>query len=1105
MSRVITFNVRKAMVKYDIIRHLGAIALLASSLISCQVQELDFEDSGSVTTVSASFEDAATRVSLQQSASLALISRWRAGDTFDAFVNNDLLKKNIRIGEISEDGSSCSFGIVVSSIDYPGEPELFLASTTANPVEVNEKIYCNASLVRSPLSSFNPPVYARAKLKDRKNIAVTFKHYLTYEIVHVRNVSGKDISFSLNGYAVQHTWYRSKGSVAEDESFLVDTPATEDPIQKSPAIRIPAGGTDIIISSYTPNGNTINNARMVAEIDGQDVHSANSKTSDVTLLPGHAYHLYVTWDGTKLYFTSEQVPAPSEDEAVDLGLPSGIKWASRNVGASAITDKGAYFAWGEIQPKTKYLWDTYAYSPAGTSENLSLYNGTDGMTILRGHEDPVHYERGGNWRMPTMAEWEELRNNCTWTERKEDDVRVGYDIVSKINGKAIFLPATGYYNDTELKDGTQAHYWSSTLAGDQVMARALNEGYYKYGPWSASTMYGDNRYLGMPVRGVYEEPATGISTDPYVDLGLPSGIKWASMNVGALSCEEIGSRFAWGELEPKEEFFWANYGFATEWDPDIILTKYYGEDDFHYLSREDDIVYNGHLDENTDAFWRMPTMEEWVELRDNCDWIVVTLNGRRGYKIVSRTNGAAIFLPNTGYLEGTQLRDGMVPRYWSSTRSDDANMARSLNEGYYSYGPWSASKMYGDPRFKGLCVRGVYDDKFLEKTLTEGELIDLGLPSGIKWASCNEGTDLPEEVGNYYSWGEMELNESYDWANYLYSNEDGSEMLKYNGTDNLVLLEREDDIVAQHHGPMWRTPTLAHWQELWNNCTSEIVLKNGRRGYLLTSNINGNTLYIPISGVMVGTQLRDGMRPRYWSSNRSEDSVKARSWNEGYYSYGPWGASKMYGDDRCWGMPLRGIYDDSGADITQGDAIDLGLPSGIKWASRNVGAEAPEEFGNYYAWGEVFTKRNYTWETYKYRDGETITKYNGTDNLRVLESSDDVAYAGFGHAWRIPTKAEWNELQNNCDWVEIVMHGRRGYKITSRFNGASIFLPIAGLMDGDIRKDGSRARYWSSDRSDDQVKARALNEGYYSYGPWGASKMYGDDRYLGMSIRPVRD
>ena len=186
--------------------------------------------------------------------------------------------------------------------------------------------------------------------------------------------------------------------------------------------------------------------------------------------------------------------------------------------------------------------------------------------------------------------------------------------------------------------------------------------------------------------------------------------------------------------------------------------------------------------------------------------------------------------------------------------------------------------------------------------------------------------------------------------------------------------------------------------------------------------------------------------------------------------------------------------------------IDLGLPSGLKWATCNVGASSPEEFGGYYAWGETEEKDNYSWSTYKWCRGsyDTQTKYctdssYGTvDNKTVLDPEDDVAHVKWGGTWRMPTLDEQKELLNKCTWNWTTQNGVNGYKVTGP-NGNSIFLPAAGYRDGTgAYHRGSYGYYWSSSLdSDDSYGACCL---YFGSGRRG---WYCDYRYLGHSVRPV--
>ena len=196
--------------------------------------------------------------------------------------------------------------------------------------------------------------------------------------------------------------------------------------------------------------------------------------------------------------------------------------------------------------------------------------------------------------------------------------------------------------------------------------------------------------------------------------------------------------------------------------------------------------------------------------------------------------------------------------------------------------------------------------------------------------------------------------------------------------------------------------------------------------------------------------------------------------------------------------------DDDTPTMTTGEAIDLGLS--VKWASYNVGATAPEEYGGYYAWGETEEKSDYSWRNYKYCKGtnDTMTKYctsssDGTvDNKTTLEAGDDVASVKWGGNWRMPTTEEQQELINNCTWTWTTHNGVNGYRVTGP-NGNSIFLPAAGYRYGSEAYDqGSSGYYWLSSL-DSYYSDYAFNLYFYS----GYYNWFSYYRCHGRTVRPV--
>ena len=471
------------------------------------------------------------------------------------------------------------------------------------------------------------------------------------------------------------------------------------------------------------------------------------------------------------------------------------------------------------------------------------------------------------------------------------------------------------------------------------------------------------------------------------------------------------------------------------------------------------------------------------------------------------------------------------------------------------------------------------------------EAVDLGLPSGLKWATCNVGANSPEDHGGYYAWGETEEKSNYDWSTYKWCNGSENTMTKYctvsdHGTvDNKTVLDPEDDVAHVKWGGSWRMPTHAEQEELCNECVWTWTAQNSVNGYKVTGP-NGNSIFLPATGCCYG--CKDANNGYYWSSS-SDYSTHAYQLSFGDSFYGC-----NTGTNRYFGQPVRPVCGDvlvepdvtymvsvssenngtvyikdenstsasvnEGSEVTViatpdencdflgwfiGDSaepisidieykftvsenvsliakfatvidghayVDLGLPSGIKWATCNVGANSPEEYGGYYAWGETEEKSNYDWSTYKWCNGSetSMTKYcidsdYGTvDNKTVLEPEDDVAHVKWGGSWRMPTRAEQDELRNKCSWTWTTQNGVNGYRVTGP-NGNSIFLPAAGWRDGTgVGLRGGDGFYWSSSLDSDNSNS-SNNSAYYLDFYYGGYDLDNSSRCDGQSVRPVSE
>lgn len=349
------------------------------------------------------------------------------------------------------------------------------------------------------------------------------------------------------------------------------------------------------------------------------------------------------------------------------------------------------------------------------------------------------------------------------------------------------------------------------------------------------------------------------------------------------------------------------------------------------------------------------------------------------------------------------------------------------------------------------------------------EYVDLGLPSGNLWAKCNLGASAPEAYGDYYAWGEVEPKQVYTNSNHKWYKEGAPSLgfTKYNNEDGKLSLEDEDDAVIQKLGNGWRTPTLADFRELTNQkyTTIEKTTLNGVAGYQITSKRNKKSIFIPFAGFR-----NDKPQTREISSSESVAICMTNQRRIDNQVFNCWTFAfeqdriRRYGKRRYDGISIRPVKG-PGVPVPN-DCVDLGLASGLLWAKYNMGATEPTQLGNYYAWGETSTKKKYYGDNYKYYiwkeyDLKRITKYNEEDGKEVLDLEDDAARANLGVGYRIPTKADWEELLDDCKWeavtvtlpIELDPAQKKGiarWKVTGP-NGNSIVLPMTG---------GSQANGW---------------------------------------------
>ena len=396
------------------------------------------------------------------------------------------------------------------------------------------------------------------------------------------------------------------------------------------------------------------------------------------------------------------------DTAVDLGLPSGLKWAKFNIGANAPEEHGGYFAWGETTEKNVYSWGWYLcqQSECGKSADPIIGNyqsHSSGTYTLGPAYDAAHIQWGGRWRMPTEDDFKELKENCSCEKTTVNGVS-GYRYTGW-NGNSIFLPDGQIKNGPNLtSDLFKCAYWTSYCM------------YYSFSTAQQASAFAPNgnlskidRAYGLAIRPV-NDAATGSNIDGYVvhrtdgavdyytfqevdhieaylekeydpnapsdgdyiDLGLPSGIKWASCNLGGVNPWDFGD-------------YYTGYSAYMQ---EVAVPEGYS----------------------------IPGSGNFEELIENCEVKTVTYNNVQGNMFTSKINGNKIFLPFAGWYDDDRNYNSYDGRYWSFSRKAGAGFNRyrhyflrlSNDYAYVDY-ELESSGSSSDPKWYRYSIRLIHN------------------------------------------------------------------------------------------------------------------------------------------------------------------------------------------------------------------------------------------------------------------------------------------------------------------------------------------------------------------------------------------------------------
>ena len=699
--------------------------------------------------------------------------------------------------------------------------------------------------------------------------------------------------------------------------------------------------------------------------------------------------------------------------AVDMGL--SVFWAECNIGAMLPEEYGDYFTWGENSVKETYSWENYNWVEGEVHtitlgiearidatltkyNTMSRYGKVDNLLVLEPKDDAAHEKMGAGWRIPTYEEWKELIDNCTWSWSIRNGVP-GYLVTSNVKGNnSLFIPAAGGKWGTDIqRDKDYVVGWSSTLYADLPVG-----GWVFAGKKDGIEMLGNIRAVGIPVRPVYGEcklkPGGSIYVDP-VSFSLSAAAQTIEVTLlknveYSVSIDDAGKD--WISSVGSKAFDSGKVSFSiaenTSYDSRTgkITFRAKGSDVSKTVT-----VYQ------SEAEGLFASKKEY-EVSSSSQTLDVDIQTNVGFDVESNVDWIS-------YVTTKSLQRAVV------VLQINANPLEKAREGtvIIKHGDGTLSEKITIKQ-KQKDVLTVNQNAF--NIDFDAQIVTIDVISNVSYQVV-----IPDDAQSWISVAsdtgsqillsiQQNANKNARTASITIRQENGSLYqtisIRQAGIPLVTAITLDQtrlDLVAGETRTLIATvtPDNAFYKTLdWSSSKTSVA----------TVDENGKVVAIHRGIAIIYAKAKDG-------SGKSASCV--------VYVSSPCPAGAVY----------MGTKDSNGFNLY--------------WANNNIGASTPEEFGDYYAWGETETKTDYYWDNYKYCDGTSkkMTKYNNNDRLTQLDYWDDVAYKKYGGYWHIPTEAEWMDLLNTCTWAWTSRNGIAGYSVTAP-NGNSLFLPAAGTSGG---------------------------------------------------------
>jgi len=756
-------------------------------------------------------------------------------------------------------------------------------------------------------------------------------------------------------------------------------------------------------------------------------------------------------------------------EAVDLGL--SVKWATNNLGAETPSQYGYYYAWGETDPKASFGISNYKWYNDSTGEYtkyvISPENvNYDGKTVLDMEDDAARKLWGDSWRIPSIEEFDELIESCSWELTTENGV-YGYKVTSLVEGYTdnyIFLPLAGYNSTGQ---GSAGYYRTADLSQKRddyssVLYIGANENYYTsnwtryyglsirpvqdYGTSDVDTVMFDINELELAEGQIYQMSAYGYTADGR--MISVDGLTWATSDSTVATVEN-------GVIKAVAE------GTAT-----ITAT------------------YNNKVIECSVTVFDT-SKPQYVDLGLSVKWATFNVGATSPSEYGEYYAWGAIDTTSTYSWETYRFFTG----YIEDEGNQIAQVSKYLNDSYYGENVDNLTVLESADDVASVKWGGNW------RTPTRAEIDELINLCEWEWTEYDGvyGYKVTSRVTGF-------MDRSIFLPEYFWS----SSLLESNALGAYAL-------AGQKIGAYYRRSGLAI-RPVYTfdvNDIAGLMLDKSVVALALGSEVIVNASPVSVDGRAIAVNEPLNLT---WSSGDPEVATVTD------------GKIKAVGAGKCVVTVAYGgeTYEVS---VTVEDpsqvapeSVDLGLS--VKWATFNLGAFQPEMTGDFYSWGEAepyYEAGNaqstspvwkegkdagYTWSSYFDTDdkGKTFNKYSAESGRKVLDLADDATNLAWGGKWRIPTSAEFQELIDNCSWSYEELNGVKGYRITSKEEGYennSIFMPIAGYRSGKALYDDedNEGYYWTSsiDVAASSVSVMCLTD----------MEMFNIGRIYGFLYRPV--